>query len=91
MGLVLLVFVVADGRALDIEDDDPVFGPLGVPQLAQGAGEAEQGPGREAGRVGEVADGVIGAVEKGVPVDEKEARRAQANLPSTIWPRMDLC
>ena len=91
MGLVLAVLLVPDGRALDIEDDAEIVGLLRVEELAQGAGEAEDGAGREAGGIGQVPDGVIGAVEEGVPVDEKESLRAQSYLPSTICPRTVLC
>jgi hypothetical protein len=91
VGLVVAVLLVTDGRPFDVEDDAEVLGLLGVEELAQGAGEAEDGPGREAGRAGQVADGVIGTVEEGVPVDEEEARNAQSYLPSTIWSMMALC
>ncbi len=91
VGLVLAVLLVADRRSLDVEDDAQVVGLFGVEELAQGADEAEDGAGREAGRVGQAPDGVVGAVEEGVPVDEEEPFRTQSYLPSTICPRMVLC
>jgi hypothetical protein len=91
VGLVGLVFLVADGRPLDVENDAQVIRLLGGQDLAQGADEAEDGPRREAGRVAEAPDGVIRAVEEGVPVDEEEALDAQSYLPSTICSRIALC
>ena len=91
VGLVGLVLLVADGRSLDVEDDAQVVGLFRVDELAQGADEAEDGAGREAGRVGQAPDGVVGAVEEGVPVDEEEPFRTQSYLPSTICPRIVLC
>jgi hypothetical protein len=78
VGLVFAVLLVAEGRPLDVEDDTEVIGLVLVDELAQRGDEAEDGAGREAGRIGQVPDGVIGAVEEGVPVDEEEARRAQS-------------
>ena len=91
VGFVVLVLLVADRRPLDVEDDAEVVRLLRVEELAQGGQEAEDGAGREAGGIGQVPDGVIGAVEEGVPVDEEEPLRAQSYLPSTICPRMVLC
>jgi len=43
VGLVLLVLLVADGRALDVEDDAEVVGLFLVQELPQGAEEAVDG------------------------------------------------
>jgi hypothetical protein len=84
VGLISAVLLVADGRPLDVEDDAQVVGLLRVDELAQGADEAIDGPGRETGGVGQAPDGIIGAVEEGIPVDQKEPLGTQPNLPSTI-------
>ena len=91
VGLIVAVLLVADRRPLDVEDDTEVIGLVLVEELAQRGDEAEDGAGREAGGIGQVPDGVIGAVEEGVPVDEEEAQRAQSYLPSGICPRIVLC
>jgi len=52
VGLVLLVLLVADGRALDVEDDADVVGLFLVQELPQGAEEAVDGAGRLAFRIG---------------------------------------
>jgi hypothetical protein len=84
VGLVVAVLLMADGRAFDVEDDSDVFGLFGVEELAQGGEEAENGPGREAGRVRKAPDGIIRAIEERVPVNEEEPLRTQSYLPSTI-------
>jgi hypothetical protein len=91
LGFVIDEGLVADGRALDVEDDPGVLRLLPVQDLAQGAEEAVHGARGEARRVGQALDGVVGAVEQGVAVDEDEAFRAQSNLPSTISSRILLC
>jgi hypothetical protein len=81
MGLIGLELLVADGRALDVENDAQVFGLFLVDDLPQGAEEAVDGARRETGRIRETLDGVVGAVEEGVAIDEEEPFRTQANLP----------
>jgi hypothetical protein len=49
VGLVGLVLFVADGRPLDVEDDAQIIGLLRVDELAQGADEAVDRAGGEAG------------------------------------------
>jgi hypothetical protein len=91
MGLILFIFLMADGRPLDVEDDAQVVGFLRVDELAQRTDEAKDGTGWEAGGVGEAPDRIVGTVKEGIPVDKEEPFRTQSYLPSTIWPRIVLC
>jgi hypothetical protein len=84
VGLVGAELLVADRRALDVENDAQVFGFFLVDDLPHGVDEAVDGARREAAGVGEAPDGVIGTVEEAIPVDEEEAFRTQSYLPSTI-------
>jgi hypothetical protein len=84
MGLVGAELLVADRRALDVENDAQVVGFFLVDDLPQGVEEAVDGARREAAGVGESLDGVVGTVEEGMSVDEEEAFRTQSYLPSTI-------
>jgi hypothetical protein len=55
---------------LDVEDDAEIVGLLLVQELSQGGEEAVDGPRRLARRIGQAPDGVVGAVEEGIAVDE---------------------
>jgi hypothetical protein len=52
VGLVLAIFLVANGRALNVEDDGEIIGLFRVEELAQRSDETEDGAGREARGVG---------------------------------------
>ena len=73
MSLVLLKSQVADGWPLCIKHDSQSIGLKGIENFAHCRYETEYGVGGKTFGVGQLFDGVIGAIEERIPVDQNKS------------------